>query len=139
MYTFCIPKNFSDNYVKLTGGREYHEKINLSQAQYETMTGCSIQAVASSPVKVEAWMSNIPSFPFNELTDRMNWTTPAPSAIGDLWVPCTSIDPFTVMPGANFFQRYDFTDVCSFLLLTYSTLGIPVNTEVAFSLRICFK
>lgn len=135
MYTFSIPMDFSPNTQELVGGQVYTQQFNLSQAQYTTMTGCSIHAVANSPVNVEVWMANIPKLPFIGEDLNSNWISP----IGDLWVPCNSIPTFTVKPQENFFQQFDFTDVCTFLLFRYLAAGLAATKKADFALKICFK
>lgn len=142
MHTFSIPNNFSDTFTKLKPGVVNSQQIVLAQASYETMTACSIHAVASSPVMVEVWMANIGALPFGNRPDIPGWTAPPMSQVGDLWLPCPSIPTFTVVGGQNYFKRYDFDDVCSFIKICYTALSdpaVPTTSEVAFALRMCFK
>lgn len=138
MYTFRFPMQFGTRYKILPPGGSHLHQINLSQAAYNRMDICSIHAVASDDVTVNTWMSNIAALPFDQHTLAYGWAVPATSMVGDLWVPCTSLPEFKVLPNVNYFQQFEFVDACSFLLFEFA--ASPIATKpVALSMSICFK
>lgn len=151
-YTFRIPGDYHGDYLKLIPGRDYRKSFNLSSPGRTTnLEAWSIQAIASSVVKVKVWISNMLTVPFFNDSEHWNWTEPVQTpSVGNLWIPSTSIPEFVISPGQNYFTQGEMLDTAQFLMFQLmpdfptdskhilDSAGNPVE-EIAFSLALTFR
>lgn len=122
MHTLFFPAELTEDIMRLSAGEVINTVANLDAlSKRATPSNYSLQAIASSDVRVDVFMSNLMS------TDPDS----------PMWMPCPSIPSFTIHAGENLFFQNAFDVTCGYLLVRFTALETDPNITTACSMRLC--